>query len=273
MTRLFALLTVAVFVLPWATPAAAQDQTLADIRQELSVLYVEVQRLKRELSTTGAPTTSVGGNSPLERIDAIEQELQRLTSKTEQLQFRVDSVVSDGSNRIGDLEFRLCELESDCDISQLGETTTLGGGDPATTPAVPIPVATETELAVGEQVDFDNAQAALADGDFQAAADAFAVFTETYPGGPLSAEAHFLRGEALEQLGDTRPAARAYLDSFSSAPTGPQAPNALFKVGTSLAALGQMAEACQMLEQVEVRFPEADVTLDARSSMLSLGCL
>ena len=88
-----------------------------------------------------------------------------------------------------------------------------------------------------------------------------------------SAEAHFLRGEALEQLGDTRPAARAYLDSFSSAPTGPQAPNALFKVGTSLAALGQMTEACQMLEQVEVRFPDADVTLDARSSMLSLGCL
>ena len=38
-----------------ATPVAAQDRaaTLADIRQELTVLWVEVQRLKRELSTTG----------------------------------------------------------------------------------------------------------------------------------------------------------------------------------------------------------------------------
>jgi hypothetical protein len=38
-----------------AGPALAQDrtQTLADIRQELSVLYVELQRLGQELNTTG----------------------------------------------------------------------------------------------------------------------------------------------------------------------------------------------------------------------------
>ena len=33
---------------------AQSDETLADIRQELSILYVELQRLNRELSTTGA---------------------------------------------------------------------------------------------------------------------------------------------------------------------------------------------------------------------------
>ena len=33
--------------------AQAQDQTLADIRQELSILLIEVQNLRRELSTTG----------------------------------------------------------------------------------------------------------------------------------------------------------------------------------------------------------------------------
>ena len=47
-----ALLIAALFL---GAPAVAQDraQTLADIRQELTVLYVEMQRLKRELSTTG----------------------------------------------------------------------------------------------------------------------------------------------------------------------------------------------------------------------------
>ena len=42
-----------------AGPAAAQSrqETLADIRQQLTVLYVAVQQLKRELSTTGAPAT------------------------------------------------------------------------------------------------------------------------------------------------------------------------------------------------------------------------
>ena len=108
------------------TMAQEREQTLADIRQELTVLHVEVQRLNRELSTTGAPSPSLAGSSVLDRVTAIETELQKLTAKTEQLQFRIQSIVKDGTNRIGDLEFRLVELEGG-DLSTLGETTTLGG--------------------------------------------------------------------------------------------------------------------------------------------------
>ena len=90
---------------------AQVDETLADVRQELTVLYVEVQRLKRELSTTGAASVNTGGNSVLDRVNAMESELQRLTSKTEELENRINRIVSDGTNRIGDLEFRLVELE------------------------------------------------------------------------------------------------------------------------------------------------------------------
>ena len=119
-----------VFALCFATlplkVAAQDDQTLADIRQELTMLYVEVQRLRRELSTTGSAGIQTGGDTVLERMSVIESELQRLTSKTEQLEFRVNRIVEDGTNRIGDLEFRLVELEGG-DIGALGETTTLGG--------------------------------------------------------------------------------------------------------------------------------------------------
>ena len=38
---------------PAALMAQDNDQTLADIRQQLTVLSVEVQKLRRELSTTG----------------------------------------------------------------------------------------------------------------------------------------------------------------------------------------------------------------------------
>ena len=57
-----------------ALPVAAQSQaeTLADIRQQLSVLYVEVQRLNRELSTTGGVAGGAGtSGSALQRIDAM----------------------------------------------------------------------------------------------------------------------------------------------------------------------------------------------------------
>lgn len=274
MIRLTAL--VFAFALNSAAPVAAQtgDETLADIRQELSVLFVEVQRLKRELSTTGGPTTNVVGNTPLERIDAIEAELQRLTAKSEELEFRVNQVVTDGTKRIGDLEFRLCELEPGCDIADLPETSTLGGEDLAALP-VTVPDTGSgdgSELAVGEQSDFDRAREALDSGDFRSAAEQFAAFTQTYPGGPLSAEAHFLRGQAHEGLGEMSDAARAYLESFSGAPDGQRAPEALTKLGTALGTLGQTNEACVTLGEVETRFPTSAMVAQAQASMRNLGC-
>ena len=253
---------------------AQQDQTLADIRQELNVLFVDMQRLKRELSTTGSPNVETSGGTMLDRINAIETELQRLTSKTEQLEFRVDRVVSDGTNRIGDLEFRLVELEGG-DLSTLSETTTLGGGDmplpatglPTTTPSEPT-----TELAMSEQADFDQASETLAAGNFQSAADQFAAFSQSYPGGPLAAEAALNRGKALEGAGNIRDAARAYLESFSGDPTGPLAPDALVKLGTSLGGLKQTTEACVTLSEVAVRFPTAPAVTEAEAQKRNLGC-
>ncbi|MEX0365167.1 MAG: tol-pal system protein YbgF [Ruegeria sp.] len=254
--------------------AWAQESTLADIRQELIVLNTEVQRLKRELSTTGGVSAGVAGGSALDRINAIEAELQRLTGKTEQLEFRIDTVVSDGTNRIGDLEFRLCELEEGCDIATLGDTPTLGGGDtPAIAPAVPAQPATDApQLASQEQADFQRAQEALAARDFRAAADQFAAFNQTYPGGPLAIEADLRRGDALEGLGDVREGARAYLSAFTLAPQGPLAPEALFKLGAALGRLGQTQEACVTLAEVGVRFPGTPAVADAQGAMQNIGC-
>ena len=48
------------------TSFAQNDQTLADVRQELNMLFVEVQKLRRELSTTGGAAVSSGGTSVLD---------------------------------------------------------------------------------------------------------------------------------------------------------------------------------------------------------------
>ncbi|SHG51295.1 tol-pal system protein YbgF [Cognatishimia maritima] len=252
--------------------AAQSNETLADIRQQLSVLYVEVQRLRRELSTTGTPQVGVSGGSVLERLDAIESEVQRLTGKTEQLEFRIEEIVRDGTNRIGDLEFRLVELEGG-DVSQLGKTTTLGGdfGElPA--PVNPTPETPGSELAVGEEADFQRAIAALEAQDFQAAADQFASFTLSYPGSPLEAEALLRRGEALEGLGNQPDAARAYLESYSGYPQDAVAPEALYRLGRALGLLGQTNEACVTLNEVGLRHPGHEFAFEAQSQMQSLGC-
>ena len=134
----------------------------------------------------------------------------------------------DGTNRIGDLEFRLVELEGG-DLSQLGQTSTLGGEAGATPPPPAAPVGSDApELAIAEQTDFDAARALLDNGDAAGAADAFASYATTYPGSPLLPEAHYLRGEAEAAQGSWTRAARAYLDSLSGTHDGHQARHAMY---------------------------------------------
>ncbi|QIE46748.1 tol-pal system protein YbgF [Pseudohalocynthiibacter aestuariivivens] len=267
-------------LLAMASPSLAQTraETLADIRQEMTVLYVEVQKLKRELSTTGGAGGISTSGSVLDRVASIESELQRLTAKTEELELRVNRIVSDGTNRLGDLEFRLVELEGG-DVSTLGETSTLGGGalpEGSAVSAVPGTTSPEqsdtAEMAVGEKADYDAAAAALTAGNYAEAATLFATFRENYPGGPLSDDAGLKRGEALEGAGELADAARAYLDLFSAAPQGPLAADALFRLGRALGRLGQTEEACLTLAEVEVRYPSATAVADANSAMQNLGC-
>ncbi|ABF65095.1 Tetratricopeptide TPR_2 [Ruegeria sp. TM1040] len=262
------------------TMAQEREQTLADIRQELTVLHVEVQRLNRELSTTGAPSASLAGSSVLDRVTAIETELQKLTAKTEQLQFRIQSIVKDGTNRIGDLEFRLVELEGG-DLSTLGETTTLGGDIEGETElgqtTVPGTDGESTvvgggELAVGEEADYKLAMSDLEAENYQAAADRFATFKEAYPGSPLTAQVDFGRGKALDGLGDTREAARAYLAAFTGDTAGAIAPEALFELGAALGRLGQLDQACITLAEVAVRFPNDPAVTAAEAERSKLAC-
>lgn len=261
-----------------ATPVAAQEttQTLADIRQELTLLFGQVRVLGQELNTTRAPAGRNGAGSALDRLNAIESELQRLIAQTEEMQFRIDRVVRDGTNQIGDLEFRLCELEPACDIATLGDTPSLGGGEAPVSAPPPRSEAGGSEagpqLAVGEARDFERAQAALASGDFRSAAEQFATFGAAYPGSPLSPAAELGRGEALEGMGDMREAARAYLAAFSADPTALAAPDALYHLGNALGRLGKTSEACVTLGEVAVRYPNADAVLEAQSQMRNIGC-
>lgn len=285
MLRRYLMIFCCTLALP-ALPAAAQDrqETLADIRQQLSTLYVDIQNLKRELSTTGASGAATAGTVPLDRVNAIESELRRLTNKTEEMEHRINAIVSDGTNRIGDLEFRLVELEGG-DVSKLGQTTTLGGDSTAVSkddgsrdgtsqilPPVAADTSNEAQLAVGEQSDFEAAQKRLVDGDYAGAAQAFVQFLSDYPGSPLAPAAQLGRARALEEQGDAKQAARAYLDGFTLAPQAQTAGPALLGLGRLLGQLGQKNEACVTLGEVSKRFPNSSSATEAQTEMRTQGC-
>ncbi len=272
--RMLRLIAV-VLMLPVGAMAQDRGETLADIRAELAALAAEFNALKAELVSTGAASTGAAGGDALQRMDTIEAELSRLTARTEQVELKLNRVVADGTNRIGDIEYRLCEATEGCDPANLGETSVLGGSEG--TDAVAQPVATDAgtggpELAIGEQADFDRAKEVLGTGDFRGAESLFATFTQSYPGGPLTQEAHYLRGEALTSLGETSNAARAYLEAFSGNPGGALAPDALLRLGEALGALGQIPEACVTLAEVGSRYPGSIAATQSGVAMQGLAC-
>jgi tol-pal system protein YbgF len=272
-------LSLVLCLLPVLGHAQDRAETLADIRGELAQLAAEFNALKAELVSTGAASSGAAGGDALQRMDTIEAELARLTARTEEVELKLNRVVSDGTNRIGDIEYRLCEATEGCDPTTLGSTPTLGGDTGGAVAAVPdagsAPATDATggaELAVAEQQDFDRAKEVLGQGDFPGAAALFATYAQSYPGGPLVPEAHYLRGEALSKQGDTGNAARAYLDAFSAKPDGPIAPDALLKLGEGLGALGQVPEACVTLGEVGTRFPGSMAATQAVVAMQGFGC-
>lgn len=254
--------------------AQASPETLADIKAQITALAGQFNALKSELVASGAVSSGAAGGDALQRLDAIEAELARLNGRTEEIELRLNRVVQDGTAQLGDLQFRLCEMEEGCDVLALPDLT-IGG--PAPGPSTPVavpdaPAAGGAELAIGEQADFDRAQEVLGSGDFRGAAELFATFTQSYPGSPLTQAAQVRRGDALNSLGETSNAARAYLEAFSGAPDGQLAGEALLKLGQGLGALGEQQDACVTLAEVGVRFPGSIDATNAQVSMQGLGC-
>jgi tol-pal system protein YbgF len=259
-----------------ATPVAAQQQSLADIKAELTVLDGQVRQLRDELVRRGA----AGGlpadpASALTRLDQLEAELRRLTDRVDVLTNDVRRIVDDATNRVGDIEFRLTELEGG-DTAILAKPEPLGGGvtgpRPRPGPAAGAAPAAGTPLVATEQDDFDAAVAAADAGDNAQAAALFGSFLASYPGGPLQTEAQFRRGEALAATSDWRGAARSYLDAFSGAPQGPLAPRALYRLAIALGELGQVDEACLTLTEVDTRYPGSEVAGEVASQRAALNC-
>lgn len=256
-------------------PALAGAQTgpeLSEIRAGLVALHAELRALEAHLSPADGTPAPLAGATALERMAAIERELQRLTARSEEMDFHIRRIVEDGSAQVAALERRLCALEPNCDPAQLGETPMLGGGAPV--PVRPLAPATPSgpQFAVDERAAFDRARALYDAGDDLSAIEGFAAHVATWPGGPLAIEAELLRGRALERSGDVANAARAYLAAFSADKEGPLAAEALTALGQAMARLGQSTEACVTLAEVGTRFPESAAAIVASAARAQLPC-
>lgn len=267
-----------------ALPLAAQQpdaDSLADMRGELAAVQQGLQSLRAELVASGAQGfQAAGGDSAIDRMNAMESQIARLTDRIEQTQNRINRIVEDGTRRVGDLEFRLCELDETCDLGAL-TTPELGGlgmdGGMFSVDVLPAAPA-EPEgngvkaASAAEQADFDQARQVLGQGDFRRAAELFAAVAQNYAGGPLTAEALYLRGAALDSAGEPRSAAAAWLEGFAADPDGPRAGENLLGIARIIADDGDPMAACLYLAEIPARFPGSDHAAEADRRMAALQC-
>ena len=260
-------------------PTAPDAATLGDLRAQLNTLRSQLQSLRAEIVASGPQGfQAAGGDSAIDRMNAMEAQMSRLTGQTELLQNRIARIVADGSRRVGDIEFRLCEMDPSCDLAALtmvdiGGVAT-GGANVAPAPAAPEP--TEPGAASGttdeEQAAFDEAQRVMGQGDFLRAAQLFGTLAQTHAGGPLTAEALYLRGAALDRAGQPQQAAAAWLEGFAADPDGPRAGESLLGIARVVADGGDPIASCLYLAEIPARFPGSPSALDADRRMEELSC-
>lgn len=243
-----------VLALVLAGPVQAQEMTLADIRGDLAILSQQLETLREEMSATGnTGLTTRDAASALVRIDELNADLRAALGRVEALEIKVRQVIEDGTRRIGDMEFRLTELEGG-DPTLAANTVPLGGTE------------SQSETISQERQAFNAAKKALDEGDGAGASVQLAAFLSNYPDGPLTSEVRYLQGEALAMSGDFQNAARAYLSGFSGAPDSPFAPLSLFGLSVSLFQLGQAEQACLTLAEIQIRY--ADISDDLARNII-----
>lgn len=249
-------------ILAFAAPASAAEPTLADLRADLAALTSGLQSLRGELLASGAAGfAAAGGDSAIDRMNAMEAGLRQLTARIETAEDRVTAAAAAMERRADDLEFRLCEMDETC---ELGALTTPDAPVISVTAAPPPPA----EMTDAERSAWDAAQAVLAAGDPARAAEMFGAMAQ----GPLTAQALDARAAALRAAGDMAGAGQAWLDAFAADPAGPRAPDTMLGIASVLEAQGKTRDACGFLADLAIRFPDSTAAGDATARQAKLGC-
>ncbi|MEM9640509.1 MAG: tol-pal system protein YbgF [Pseudomonadota bacterium] len=259
--RVFLVAAVAVQPLYGIAQTAPDTTTLAQIRADIDALSAQISGLRSELIAPDPQSTGIVNPAPLQaRVDNTAAEVQRLQAAIEALQLRVEKVVVDGTNRVGDLEFRLTEL-SGGDLSAYQDPPALGEGESASDPAAlaalrPV-LRDSSNLSNVQPTATPSAEDALALPQTANGSEGLGLQTDTGQAAvpapvpdpavaqPQTEQAAFDAAQALYRAGDYRAAEQAFSEFLLQYPGGARAGEAAFYRGESLAATGDWNNAAR----------------------------
>lgn len=294
-TRL-ALLFLTVSFVPLTASAQMNENAQSAARMER--LERDIQLLQRQLSQGGGgQTISVGGDAPNEaqlevRLSAIEESVRSLRGRVEESEFQTRKVAEQLEKLQRDVEYRFSQAGGQLPAATTVVTPTPRPAAPAPAEAAPLPPDTSGRTTAGDGVlrlpeatppdgsfatpreHYNYAFRLLNQTQYEAAAAAFAAFTQQYPKDPLVGNAYYWEGETFYIRRDYVKAADNFRKGFEALPEGPKAADNLLKLAMSLDALNRDKEACVVLSQIVTKFKKSStsVTDKATQEQKRIGC-
>ena len=224
----------------------------------------------------------------LEQNQQLRAELQALRALIEEQGFEIRKMQRDSLSRYTDTDERLSALESG---AQTTTATVIGGTD--TTPAAPSNSAPSTSLVdpspastrnsdagtevarpsapvrtsrrpsrgtlqpavLSEQQLYQMAYDSVINSNFKQSIAEFDQYLSIYPRGRFVTNAHYWKGQAylyLNQYADARDSYEIILNNFEESA---KLPDAMYGLGLAYEGLGNIAQARQLLNEINHRFP------------------
>jgi len=284
----FWIVTVAM-VLAWPSlgPALAQVESREGIALQNQILELrrEVQALRDAVARGGSgggsslgsasrpPVSSGGGTTELtaslvDRVQQLEEEVRRLRGRTDEAGFALQRATEEQKKALGDLDFRVQELENKGGGSRPSAPQPQGQlqAPAAQRPAQAAPRTPEAALREGN--------AALARRDYAAAEAAAREVIAARGQNPRAYDARFLLAEALFGKRDYQQAALTYDDTYRRSRNGSKAQDSLLGLANSFIAINEKRSACDTLNQLRSEFPtpRADLRNRIAQARQRAGC-
>ena len=302
------LLLQILFIIFFANISFAQQDKMNELLDRLEKIQKDIQTLEKAVysKNVNLPSDNVVVNEALTRqlakISELEKQIQQLTSKFEENNFKVQQL-SDQLNKVSnDSQLRLQHLENNKTVSdkvsvpkeviveknipiKKNETNILNTDEINKEEEIIIqeqPVQSENiklkekekvnkpktkvlpKVSIAEQ--YKYAMNIMKSGDFEKAEIAFKEFVDTHSKHELAGSAQFWYGETfyIRQLYED--AASAFLEGYQKYPNSPKAPENLLKLGVTLAELGEIEQGCKMIINLKKAYPKTDAAILQKSS-------
>jgi len=268
-------------------PVSAQEIDSRALLQRIERLESDLAILQRQVyvsGSTAAPARAGAPSGPLAptvaaglevRVSQLENEMQTMTGRLEEIGHNVDQVRAQFEKLAKDVDFRLSAAERG------GEATPAPTSQPESAPpsrpaaaapsaaatpsaAEPPPPPQKAVLGSGQvlpvgapQQQYDWARGLLIQQNYADAERAFAAFVNTHPDDPLAGAAQYWLGETFYLRANYDQAARAFAEGYQKYPKGTKAPDTLLKLGMSLVQLNRKKDACVLFTELDQRYPGA----------------